>query len=62
MGSVTIDSVWLPFLVEVPLAIFHTSVIVLVCKQMAKRNVEFTSGFFAIYVFQSVNDLLNYIW
>lgn len=62
MSGIAIDAVWLPFIIEVPLVVFHTSVIVCICKQIHAKHAEFKSGFFAIYAVQSINDLLNYIW
>lgn len=55
-------TIWLAFVVEAPLVAFHVTVIVCIVKQIAKKHVHFATGFFRLYVLQSVADIVNYVW
>lgn len=47
--------------VEFAFLVFHASVAVFVCSRMAKKDAVFRTGFFAIYLLQSVMDCGNFL-
>lgn len=46
--------------VELIFLLIHTSVLLCILRQRAKGAVLFRSGFFAIYVVQSIADIVHY--
>lgn len=48
------------FFVELPLLLFGMTVLTCIMTQMCGSNSKFTTGFFAIYVFQSFVDIGGY--
>lgn len=56
MDHVAWTYVWMG--VELPLVLFHMSVLTCVCRSMWKRSIH--GGFFKAYVVQSIAELLMY--
>lgn len=50
------------FAIEVPLILFHLSVIIVIFMQIYRRNAMFRTGFFAIYLCQSFVDIGGYVF
>ncbi|KAH7700228.1 hypothetical protein AAVH_32655, partial [Aphelenchoides avenae] len=46
--------------IEIPFICFHLSVVLCIIVQAKRGNAFFKTGFFAIYVAQSVADIVHY--
>lgn len=53
--------VWIQFSVELPLVVFHVTVFICILNEMYRRNAKFSTGFFTMYMLQSVADLSSYV-
>lgn len=52
---------WTRLSVELVLLSFHLSVTLVIGVHVKRRHPSFTTGFFVLYLLQSVNDWMNYI-
>lgn len=52
---------WIQFLIETPLLVFHATVFICVLNEIYHRHSKFATAFFIIYILQSFADVSSYV-
>lgn len=61
MLSAEAQSVCYALIIQVPLLLFHISVDICILRQLLRRNVAFSKGFYTLYLCQSLSDTGNFL-